>query len=177
MKKILPQSFFQRPVLEVAPKLLGKYLARRLSSGEVIVSKIIEVEAYDGEKDLACHASKGKTPRTAVMYEPGGCWYIYLVYGMYHMLNIVTGEKEYPSAVLIRGIENISGPGRLTKFLNIDKSLNCRKAYRASGLWIEDREVLIPKADITKMPRIGVNYAGDIWSKKEYRFTLKKKPH
>ena len=82
------------------------------------------MEAYDGEADLACHASKGRTPRTEVLYSAGGVWYVYLVYGMHHMLNLVTGPEDYPAAVLIRGLESVSGPGRLSKALGIDLDLN-----------------------------------------------------
>ncbi len=105
-------------------------MVRRLPDGTLSQSFITEVEAYDGEQDLACHASKGKTPRTAVMYEPGGVWYVYLVYGMYHMLNIVTRSAGYPAAVLIRGTSGISGPGRLTKHLQIDRTLTGMKAKK-----------------------------------------------
>ncbi len=169
---LLSQSFFRRPVLEVAPELLGKLLVRSLSYGEVVRLRINEVEAYDGEKDLACHASRGKTERTAVMYEPGGVWYVYLVYGMYSMLNIVTGISGYPSAVLIRGTEEVSGPGRLTKRLLIDRNFNTKQALKNTGLWIEDDGYVISSRSITRTPRIGVDYAG-AWAKKPYRFIVR----
>ena len=133
--------------------------------------RIHEVEAYDGEKDLACHASRGKTERTAVMYASGGVWYVYLVYGMYSMLNIVTGVFGYPSAVLIRGAGEVSGPGRLTKTLSIDRRLNDKRATKQTGLWIEDDEFAVPRGAIIRTPRIGVDYAG-AWAKKPYRFLL-----
>lgn len=179
----LSQSFFRRPVLTVAPELLGKSLVRSLPSGKVLRLRINEVEAYDGEKDLACHASRGKTERTAVMYEPGGVWYVYLVYGMYHMLNIVTGIAGYPSAILIRGAspvnkssrcygaQEISGPGRLTKHLQIDRRLNAKKSEKQSGLWIEDDGYKVSPRATKRTPRIGVAYAG-AWAKKPYRFIL-----
>lgn len=167
--KVLPKSFYKRNVLDVAPDLLGKYLVRILPSGEIVRSKITEVEAYDGEKDLACHASKGKTERTSVMYEEGGIWYIYLVYGMHNMLNIVTGEKDYPAAVLIRGVEDISGPGRLTKNFKIDRNLNGLRSNRENNLWIEEGESV---KEYTTTPRIGVQYARE-WALKPYRFILK----
>jgi len=165
----LAQSFFRRPVLEVAPELLGKQLVRSLPAGDVFRYRITEVEAYDGEADLACHASRGRTPRTDVMYEAGGVWYIYLVYGMYHMLNIVTGESGYPAAVLIRGVETISGPGRLTKKLFINKTLNQKKAIKHNGLWIEDDGLAVSAFAVTRTPRIGVAYAKE-WAEKPYRF-------
>ena len=131
--------------------------------------RITEVEAYDGEADMACHASRGKTERNSVMYEPGGVWYVYLCYGMHYMLNLVTGERGYPAAVLIRGVENIFGPGRVTKKLLVDSALNTKRAKRASGLWIEDDGLIIPSRSITQTPRIGVAYAKE-WAERPYRF-------
>lgn len=173
---ILPPSFFRRPVLTVAPELLGAVLVRRLPEGGCLRSAIVEVEAYDGETDLACHAAKGKTKRTAVMYEPGGIWYVYVVYGMYHMLNIVTGPRDYPAAVLIRGVADSSGPGRLTNGFGIDRSLNAQAARRASGLWIESGATRVLPAAIERTPRIGVAYAGE-WAEKPYRFVWQSTQH
>jgi len=172
---VLGKKFFNRPVLKVAPELLGKNLCRKFQGGEVDRFKITEVEAYDGEKDLASHASRGRTGRTEVMYGHARHWYVYLVYGMHEMLNIVTGPKDYPAAVLIRGVEGISGPGRLTKTLKIGRRLNGKSATKKSGLWIEDERINISQKNIQKTARIGVNYAGPIWSKKKYRFILKGK--
>src|SRR3989344_2790942 len=121
--KILPLKFFQRSALEVAPDLLGKYLV--LGNKRLMIT---EVEAYDGHDDKASHASRGKTKRNEVMFEKGGVWYVYLCYGMYWMLNIVTGDKDYPSAVLIRACrvesdsELYAGPGKLTKYFKINKN-------------------------------------------------------
>ncbi|MDD5051023.1 MAG: DNA-3-methyladenine glycosylase [Candidatus Pacebacteria bacterium] len=183
MKKVISQKFFNRPVLEVAPDLLGKYLVRKIGQ-KIVRLKITEVEAYDGEKDLACHACKGRTQRTEIMYGEAGHFYIYLCYGMYWMLNIVTGEKNYPSAVLIRGVEGSEGPGKLTRELKIDKRQNGFPALPFSGLWIEGGEDPSSRAKLTtgrgqksavrRTARIGVSYAGPIWSKKKYRFVLKK---
>ena len=167
----MDKTFYTQSALEIAPKLLGKYLVRKLPDGKIIRSKICEVEAYVGEEDLACQASKGKTARTKIMYEEGGIWYIYLVYGMYHMLNVVVGKKDDPSAILIRGVENISGPGRLTKQLEIDRLFNSLPISQKAGLWVEDGEI-IPKNKILTTPRIGVSYAG-VWAKKPYRFLIK----
>ena len=116
------------------------------------------------------HASKGRTKRTEVMFGPPGHWYIYLIYGMYRMLNVVTGEDGYPSAVLIRAVEGISGPGRLTKSFKITGDINTLPASPATGLWIEDRGVRIDPRRIRKTSRIGVDYAGPVWAKKEWRF-------
>lgn len=161
-------------MLEVAPDLVGKYLVRKFPDGTIQKFRITEVEAYDGEADLACHACRGKTERTKVLYGEAGVWYVYLIYGMYYMLNIVTGPKNYPAAVLIRGIESISGPGKITREFKITKSLNNKKSGKGSGLWFEDSDKKISKNQIRRTPRIGVDYAGPIWSKKEYRFVLKK---
>jgi DNA-3-methyladenine glycosylase len=168
MNQILPQSFFNRDVKKVAEELLGCYLVR---DGERHI--ITETEAYDGCEDLACHASKGRTPRTEVMYGEAGHIYTYLIYGMYWMLNIITGPKGYPAGVLIRGIDGVSGPGRVSKKLAIDKNFYGKKLGKETGLWIEKGEK-IPKDKIEKTARVGVDYAGPIWAKKEWRFVVKK---
>lgn len=132
---------------------------------------ITEVEAYTGPEDKASHAAGGKrTKRTEIMFGPGGYWYIYFTYGMHWLLNVVTGEKEYPSAVLIRAVRGISGPARLTKALGIDGKLNGGLVARKTGFWIEDSGYR-PK-NIVKGPRIGVDYAGSYWSKKKLRFWM-----
>lgn len=167
MAKVLTKVFFERDTLIVAKELLGKFL--------VVGNKalmITEVEAYDGHEDKASHASKGKTERTAVMFGEAGRWYVYLIYGMYYMLNIVTGPKDYPAAILIRGVESFGGPGKLTKALGVTKKLNNQIAGKKTGLYIEDRGIKIPQNKIKKSARIGVNYAGPVWSKKEYRFYI-----
>lgn len=133
---------------------------------------ITEVEAYNGECDLACHARAGRTARTRVLYENAGVWYVYLCYGIHEMLNLVVGPKDWPAAVLIRGVEGISGPGRVTKQLAINRSLNGLKAEPASGLWIEDRGVTVPDTSVSATPRIGVDYAGPEWSQKPWRFLI-----
>lgn len=152
--------------------LLGKRLvigsAKRSES-----SRITEVEAYHGPEDLACHASKGRTARTEVMFAPGGVWYVYLIYGMYEMLNLVTGPRGHPAAVLIRGIEGAAGPGRLTRALKIDRRFNSLPASRATGLWIEDDGFEPLAAEVSATPRIGVNYAGEPWVSKPWRFVWK----
>ena len=132
MNKILTREFFEKPTLIICEELIGKYLVKRFdttgrTAGGVFVDSlafmITEVEAYDGFDDKASHASRGKSPRNEIMFKSGGYIYMYLIYGMYWMLNIVTGQKNYPSAILIRGTKEISGPGRLTKHLNLNKSL------------------------------------------------------
>ncbi|MEK7626804.1 MAG: DNA-3-methyladenine glycosylase, partial [Patescibacteria group bacterium] len=164
---------FERPTLAVTKNLLGKYIVRKWR-GKIISAMITEVEAYDGLKDKASHASRGITLRNKIMFGPAGCWYVYFTYGMHWMLNIVTGKEGYPAAVLIRGLEEINGPARVTKFLHIDKKLNGKKADKRSGLWIEESKTLRVRPRIKKSPRIGVDYAGPIWSKKHYRFYIEK---
>jgi DNA-3-methyladenine glycosylase len=134
---------------------------------------IVETEAYDGMRDLACHARNGKTKRNAPMFDKAGTIYVYFTYGMHWMLNLVAREENYPAAVLIRALGDVSGPARLTKKLRIDKRLNYKLLGKQSGLWIEDRGVGIKKRDILRTPRIGINYAGK-WAEKSYRFVLKK---
>jgi DNA-3-methyladenine glycosylase len=168
--KILPHSFFQRKTLIVAKDLLGKYLVRNID-GKIVREKITEVEAYIGPHDLASHSSKGRTKRTEAMHASGGTIYVYFIYGMYHMLNIVTETKDYPAGILIRGTEKVSGPGRVAREFKIDKNLYGKPLGKITGLWIEEGEKISPK-DILKTPRIGIDYAG-AWAKKPYRFVLK----
>jgi len=172
MNKILPLDFFQQKTTIVAQKLLGKYLVRKINNQEIALM-ITEVEAYDGTNDLACHGRFGKTKRTEAMFMSAGHFYTYLIYGIYWMLNIVTGPKNYPAAILIRGTKQISGPGKITKYLKIDKKFDKKLVTHKSKMWVEDRKVKIIKKDILKTPRIGVDYADPIWSKKLYRFILK----
>ncbi len=171
----LPQSFFEKKTLQVARELIGKYLVREID-GTVIRQRITETEAYVGPHDLACHSSRGKTLRNTPMFAEASTIYVYFTYGMHWMLNIVTEEKDFPAAVLIRGTENVNGPARLTKALKINKSLNGLKLGKASGLWIEeDLKTENSKLKITRTPRIGVAYAGSGWAEKPYRFVLKEK--
>jgi len=174
--RILPRIYFNRPTLTVARSLIGKYLVRAID-GRIFAGKIVEVEAYVGPEDKACHASKGRTQRTDVMFGPGGVAYVYLIYGMYHCLNVVTEREEFPSAVLIRSVEIdgelIDGPGRLCRALQIDRRLNRVDLTTGESIWFEDRGVLVKKADVRTHPRIGVDYAGT-WAKKLWRFRLRR---
>ena len=159
--------------VECARWLIGKYLLRHAPDGLADARMITEVEAYNGEGDLACHARAGRTNRTAPLYEAGGIWYVYLCYGIHEMLNLVVGPRDWPAAILIRGVEGIHGPGRVTKRLNIDRRLNGTAAVPDSGLWLEDRDVLVPEKCIQATPRVGVDYAGEIWARKPWRFVIK----
>lgn len=165
MKKI-ETSFFLNDVLHVAPLLIGKYLVRNFPSGKVIKYMITETEAYRGEEDMACHASKGLTARTKIMYDRGGNVYVYLVYGMHWMLNIVTGKANEPQAVLIRGVKDIEGPGRLTKKLEIEESFYGEDLSVSERIWIEEEDKIM---QIKTTPRIGIDYAGE-WKNKLWRF-------
>ena len=169
--KTIPCSFFNRPTTLVAQELLGKHIIRKIN-GQRISLKITETEAYDGPHDLACHGRFDKTKRTLPMFEPAGTIYIYLIYGIHWMFNIVTREKGYPAAVFIRGVQGLDGPAKVTKFLEIDKGLNGKAAIKKNNLWLEATGETINKKNILKMPRIGIDYAGPIWSKKRYRFIL-----
>jgi len=188
----LAPSFYQKATLEVAESLLGKVLVRRLN-GKNLAGKIVETEAYVGPEDLACHASKGKTPRTAIMFENGGCAYVYMIYGFYFCLNAVTEVEGYPAAVLIRAVEPLehivsmrklrknpkhdrdiaSGPGKLCMAMGIDKRLN-GASLAGNTLWIEDRKLTVDQIEVS--PRVGVDYAGD-YKDKPWRFYIRGNPH
>jgi len=172
MKRILTPAFFNRPTLTIAREMLGKYLVRRRGSEELAMM-ITEVEAYDGPHDRASHASRGRTPRTSIMFGPAGHFYIYFTYGMHWLVNVVTGPKDYPAAVLIRGLAPVKGPARLTKLLDITGTLNGKPAARKTDLWLEDRGVAVKARDIARRKRVGVDYAGLIWKNKLYNFSLK----
>ena len=175
---VLQADFYDRATLVVARSLLGRYLVRETRTG-LLAGRIIEVEAYVGPRDRACHASKGRTRRTEVMFGPPGRAYVYLIYGMYHCLNVVTERLDYPAAVLIRAVEHesrlIDGPGRLCRFFEIDRSLNCHDLTYGHALWIEDRGERISRRHIKAFPRIGVGYAGP-WAAKPWRFRIQGNP-
>jgi DNA-3-methyladenine glycosylase len=174
MSTILTRAFFNRPTLTVARALIGKHLVRD-NGKERIAGKIIEVEAYVGGQDKACHASKGRTARTEVLFGPPGVSYVYLIYGMYHLLNVVTERTDFPAAVLIRAIAVegtlIDGPGKICRELNIDRSLNRLDMTEGRHVWFEDRGARGTRNKIGTFPRIGVEYAGS-WAKKPWRFRL-----
>jgi DNA-3-methyladenine glycosylase len=165
----LKKEFYLRDVLEVAPDLIGKFIVVVKNDGATGWLRITETEAYRGTEDKACHASKGRTDRTEIMYHEGGRLYIYLIYGMYWMLNVVTGKENSPQAVLIRGIENYSGPGRLTKAIGIDKSYYGEDLLTSQRIWIEDDGI---KPVVKSGRRIGIDYAGDYWINKPWRYYI-----
>jgi len=169
MKSRLSPGFFQRNVLEIAPELLGKILVRKFDDGNLYRFIITEVEAYSGDGDLACHASKGKTPRTEVMFREGGLVYVYLVYGIHWLLNIVTGKEGDASAILIRGLEGIDGPGRVGKALWLDKSFYGENLFTSNRIWVEESG---QQVEFTTSPRVGIHYAGELWVSKPWRYLL-----
>ncbi|HAR74673.1 DNA-3-methyladenine glycosylase [Psychrobacter glacincola] len=184
---VLKPSWFARPTCVVAADLIGKVLCRELidSDGQqkILRMRISETEAYIGEGDAACHAHAGtRTPRTEIMYHIGGVFYVYLTYGIHHMLNLVSGPTESPEAVLIRAgfltensarlideqlldtnkqlnhIKQLAGPGKLTKGLQIDRTLYGKPITPASKVWVEDDGCQPP---VSLRPRIGIDYAGE----------------
>ena len=166
----LTSEFFHRDCLEAAPDLVGKVIVRTLDNGEIIRLRITETEAYRGEEDKGCHASKGRTPRTEMLYRESGLIYIYLCYGVHWMMNVITGEKEQPQGILIRACEGkFGGPGKLTKALQIDKSFNGESIENNPRIYIED-DGLKPKIRTDK--RVGIDYAGEEWASKPWRYIL-----
>ncbi|MGH8017312.1 MAG: DNA-3-methyladenine glycosylase [Opitutaceae bacterium] len=158
-----------RDTAALARWLLGKQLVAHVD-GMRLARRIVETEAYHTAEDLACHASRGRTARSETLFAGGGVWYVYLIYGMHEMLNLVTGPRDFPAAVLIRGVEGFIGPGRLTRALRIDRRFNAQPALRATGLWMEDDGLAPREEEVLVTPRIGIDYAGPVWSAKPWRF-------
>lgn len=180
----LPRSFFVRDAETVARDLLGCLLSVRRPDGDRIC-RIVETEAYVGAHDLACHASKGRTPRTDPMFGEAGRAYVYFVYGMHHMLNVVTGPVGDPQAVLLRGLEawpesgtdrTFAGPAKLCRALGIETATHNRMDVCGCGdLVFLPRPVPIAANSVRSAPRIGVDYAGE-WAVKPLRFLLDGSP-
>jgi len=196
MRQKLTRLFFTRPSLIAAQDLLGCRLVRKVGK-KLLIGKIVEVEAYPGPYDRASHAfNYKKTARNAAEYLKGGYVYIYLVYGMYWQLNIATGKKGYPECVLIRALEPIKmksvkikmkndnvkfknladGPGKLCRWLKLDKSFYGEDITTSKRIWIEMRNEHISRRAIACGPRIGIDYAGPIWARKPWRFFIKGSP-
>src|SRR5262245_29595520 len=185
---LLPRGFYDRPVLRVARDLLGMLLVRDLGRGRRLTGRIVEVEAYDGERDRASHAFRGRTPRTEVMFGEPGHAYVYFIYGMHCCLNAVTGAEGTASAVLIRALAPVggekwmiagrspagriaSGPGRLTRAFGIDRKLNRTDLCAPGPLYMARGEPVAARR-IARGERIGVEYAG-IWARKPWRFGVR----
>lgn len=176
----LPRPFYNRDTVVVAQELLGKYLLH-VTGGAERIGRIVEVEAYLGPHDLAAHSSKGLTPRTKVMFGPPGFAYVYLIYGMYWCMNVVTEREGHASAVLLRAIEPVQniegrtqGPGLLCKAMGIDRRLNAHDLL-SRQFYIAEAPVAKP-ITIVKRPRIGVDYAGH-WARRLLRFYIKDNPY
>ncbi len=162
--KPLDYEFYHRPCVEVARELVGKVLVH----GDQQL-RISETEAYCGEEDTACHAHKGRTKRTEVMYGEAGISYIYLCYGVHWLLNIVTGEKGHPEAVLIRACLEAPGPGRLTKKLGITGALNGKPVTGSEKLWIGDDGF---RCGVVTDRRVGIGYASQEDQDRLWRFKM-----
>ncbi len=154
---------------ELAPWLLGKIICHRVGD-DVLRAKITETECYLGENDTACHASKGKTKRNAPMYYEGGHLYVYLCYGIHNLINVVSGMESSPEAVLIRGVEGASGPGKASKLLKIDTSLTGLDLCEDGDVWLEDDG---STAEYTVSRRIGIEYAKEEDRNRLWRFIAK----
>jgi DNA-3-methyladenine glycosylase len=165
--EVLGAAFFDRPADAVAHDLIGC----RFHFGQAGCRIVTETEAYVGPEDLASHAAKGRTKRNEPMFGPPGVFYIYRIYGLHWRLNVVTGPIEFPDSVLIRSLQGIEGPGRVTKALDISGELNGQRASKRTGYWFTSG-TKIQSGQIQRTSRIGVAYAGPLWSLKPYRFRL-----
>lgn len=162
-------DFFRQDVLRVAPRLVGAELCRRLPDGAVLRGRITETEAYRGIEDLACHARRGRTPRTDMLFREGGFSYVYLVYGLHWLFNVVTGEQDAPQGVLIRAMEKpLDGPAKWTRAFRIDGSHNGLYLPASDEIWIE-KEWDYP---VRTAPRVDIDYAGEPWISMPWRFIL-----
>ena len=176
MPKKLPREFYDRDTVLVAHELLGKLLVH-VSGTRERVGRIVEVEAYLGPHDLAAHSEKGLTPRTKVMFGPPGHAYVYLIYGMYHCMNVVTQAEGKASAVLLRALEPVKhvegrtqGPGLLCKAMHIDRRLNAHDLLSDDFHIADDGSHR--RLSIVKRPRVGVDYAGH-WARRLLRFYIR----
>ncbi len=163
----LSSDFYARDCLELAPDLVGKVLVHRLPDGRELRARISETEAYRGIEDSACHAHRGMTERNKLLWESPGTVYIYLCYGIHWLLNVISGQAGQPQGVLIRACNGYPGPGRLTKYLMIDKSLNGSSFVSSKNIWIEDDGF---KPCIVQDRRVGISYAAKEDQEKLWRF-------
>ena len=162
-------DFYLQDALEAAKAICGKILCVRQKDGTVLRRRITETECYRGEEDTACHAHKGRTARTEVLYRQGGVAYVYLCYGIHNMLNIVTGPRDFPQAVLIRAVEGLSGPGILTRGMGIDRNFNGLSFLDSDLIWLET-DAFAPALMAT--PRIGIQYASEEDQARLWRFLI-----
>jgi DNA-3-methyladenine glycosylase len=176
----LGRNFFNRPTLQVARELIGKFIVRNVR-GRKRCAMITEVEAYKGPRDRAAHSYGGRrTARVEPLYGDGGTVYVYFVYGMHWMLNFSTVGEDVPEGILVRAILGdpdrqrtpLAGPGRVTRYLAIDKKLDGANVADSRQIWIEDRGVRIPVRSILRGPRIGIAFAGEYWAARPWRFWI-----
>ena len=195
MGKRLTRQFYTQPTLKVAKELLGKYIIHLIGKKR-LEGMITETEAYIGPQDKACHAYGGKiTPRNKAEYLIGGHIYIYLVYGLYWQLNFSTYKSGKPECVLIRVLvprttfqkkDQVNqggtlkvvrgladGPGKLCRYLKLDKSFYGEDLTKSKKIWLEDRGVKVKPSQIITTKRIGIDYAGPYWANRKWRFLLK----
>jgi DNA-3-methyladenine glycosylase len=190
---ILGRDFYHRSALDVARGLLGCRLVR-LQDGQRLSGLILETEAYQGEEDLGCHASAGKTPRTEVMYGRPGVAYVYFTYGMHWLLNAVTDAVGVPAAVLIRAVEPVegkslmaenrshlahkkgwtNGPAKLTQALAVDGDFNKRDLCDPDGALFIEAGDDIPESVVLRRPRVGLNSVPEPWKSIPWRFMVDK---
>ncbi len=163
----LDAVFFQRDALEVAPELVGKQLVRVMPDGSICRLTITETEVYRGEEDTACHAHRGRTGRTEMLYRRGGCAYVYLCYGIHWLFNVITGPEGFPQGVLIRACEGYEGPGKLTKKLGITGAHNGLDLCSSEELRIEDVGNVV---NIITDKRVGIAYADEADRERLWRF-------
>jgi DNA-3-methyladenine glycosylase len=173
-QRILPAAFFTERTLEVARALIGIHLVHD-DHGTLRVGRIVETEAYQGPQDRAAHSFRGRTPRTEVMFGPRGHAYVYLIYGFWNCLNVVSGPKSLPQAVLLRAVEPVTGitgrtcgPGLLCRGMNVDRRLNGID-LRGAVLWLERPPGARRPVRIGRSTRIGVESAGE-WALRPWRF-------
>lgn len=167
-EKNIPLSFYQRDALLVAPDLIGKILCRQLADGTILRFRITETEAYRGQEDQACHARHGKTQRNAPLYLKGGVTYLYLIYGLHWLFNIVTGMENDPQAVLIRCMEKpLDGPAKWTKAAMLGKNDNLAPLTKSGGVWLLDDGF---RPGLSALPRVGVDYAPEPWKSMPWRW-------
>ncbi|MHB1844635.1 MAG: DNA-3-methyladenine glycosylase [Deltaproteobacteria bacterium] len=174
----LGRDFFTQPARDVARQLIGSHLVCPRANGRTVTGRVVEVEAYIGPEDLACHASRGRTRRTEVMFGPPGHAYVFLVYGIHHCLNVVTDPVGHPAAVLLRALEplkgvslKMTGPGCLSKALGIGLELNGDDVCGDRLHFLEGE----PRGPVDATPRIGVDYAGR-WARRRLRFSERGNP-
>ena len=180
-RKPFPKRFYADDPLVVARRLLGGLVIHVHAERGPIAARVVETEAYRGEEDLACHASSGRTSRTEALYGSPGYAYVYLIYGMYSMLNAVAWPEGMPGGVLVRAAEPVfgiarstDGPGKLTKAMRIGQELHRADLAGPRLFFTPDQE--IPDDAVETSRRIGVEYAG-AWADRPWRFTIRGNPH